>query len=202
MDRSPRSGPSSRTRLRRAAPGLLLAVAAVALVWAQALPRPPSPAPRSCDRAITVDGRLLCDEELPADVAALCSGAGPEGQEPIAAGDAFDTAQLCARSFASPGQPGHGWSRMPADELAALQQPVDLNRASLDELQSLPRVGPKLAQRIVQGRPYPSVDALVRVRGIGHATLERLRSRVIVRRGSAEGDPTVGGLPPHRAALP
>lgn len=55
---------------------------------------------------------------------------------------------------------------------------VDINIASVEELQLLPRVGPVLAGRIVEGRPYESVDALVDVRGIGPATLERLRPLV------------------------
>ncbi|MCH9685808.1 MAG: helix-hairpin-helix domain-containing protein [Deltaproteobacteria bacterium] len=69
---------------------------------------------------------------------------------------------------------------MPAAQLAALAVPVDLNRASEEELTSLPRIGPVLARRIAQGRPYAGVDALTTVRGIGPVTLERLRSRVVV----------------------
>lgn len=155
------------------------------------------PIVRPCTRAIMVDSRLWCDEEVPAEVAALCPAPGPEAHEPIAAGDAFDTSRLCARSFASPDAPGrgqsdgqsdgqshgqsHGWSRMSPDDLAALQQPVDLNRASIAELTSLPRIGPALARRIVQGRPYDDVESLVRVRGIGPATVARLRGRAFVR---------------------
>lgn len=166
-------------------PGVAVAMAAVGLLWLQAGVRSPSTPRHGCARAALVDGRLRCDDELPIEVAGLCpSGApGPEASEPIAAGDAFDTAQLCARSFASPGRPGHGWTRMPADELAALQQPVDVNRASVAELGSLPRIGPTLARRIVQGRPYEDVDALVRVRGIGPKTVQRLRARAFVRPG-------------------
>ncbi|MEX1361822.1 MAG: helix-hairpin-helix domain-containing protein [Nannocystaceae bacterium] len=67
---------------------------------------------------------------------------------------------------------------MPPAELAALRQPVPLNRASEQELTSLPRVGPVLARRIVESRPFASVDELLRVRGIGPVTLERLRPRV------------------------
>lgn len=134
-----------------------------------------------CARAGLVDGLLRCDDELPVDPAALCpESQRPSSHEPIAAGDALETAPLCARSFASPGEPG--WSRMPPDQLAELGQPVDINAASLAELESLPRVGPKLAQRIVEGRPYADVDALERVRGIGPATLDRLRDRARVHR--------------------
>ena len=44
----------------------------------------------------------------------------------------------------------------------------------MPELEGLPGVGPKLAARIVAGRPFRSVRDLDRVRGIGGATLSRL----------------------------
>lgn len=62
-------------------------------------------------------------------------------------------------------------------------QPLDLNRATLAELQRLPGIGPKLSQRILDARArklFQSVDDLRRVSGIGPKTLERLRPHVIV----------------------
>ncbi len=70
----------------------------------------------------------------------------------------------------------HGRSRPPAR--------IDVNRADEAVLQELPGVGPALARRIVetrQDRPFRSIDELVRVRGIGPATLSRLRARVTIR---------------------
>jgi competence protein ComEA len=57
---------------------------------------------------------------------------------------------------------------------------VDLNRAPLDELTRLPGVGPVLAGRIVDARPYASVDEMHRVRGIGRSKLDRLRELLTV----------------------
>ena len=52
---------------------------------------------------------------------------------------------------------------------------IDVNAASLEALQDLPGVGPVTAAKIVEGRPYMTVDDLLRVPGIGPKTLERLR---------------------------
>lgn len=57
---------------------------------------------------------------------------------------------------------------------------VNVNSATLDELETLPGIGPALARLIVAGRPYEDVEALARVRGIGQATVESLRPFVKV----------------------
>jgi competence ComEA-like helix-hairpin-helix protein len=65
--------------------------------------------------------------------------------------------------------------------------PLDLNRADARALEALPRIGPSLAQRIVEDRdargPFHHVDELDRVRGIGPATVDAIRALVTV--GSA-----------------
>jgi len=65
------------------------------------------------------------------------------------------------------------------------ERPLDLNSATAAELEALPFIGPSMAQRIVAWRerhgPYPAVDSLVKVPGIGPATVARVRDRVTVR---------------------
>jgi competence protein ComEA len=55
---------------------------------------------------------------------------------------------------------------------------VDLNTATPAQLDELPGVGPVLAQRIVDRRPFTSVDELDEVSGVGPTLLERLRPLV------------------------
>ncbi|MBI4220036.1 MAG: helix-hairpin-helix domain-containing protein [Chloroflexi bacterium] len=60
--------------------------------------------------------------------------------------------------------------------------PLDLNRATADDLASLPRIGPVTAAAIVRWREtngdYHSVEDLLGVPGIGQATLDAIRSMV------------------------
>jgi len=133
-----------------------------------------------CTRAVMVDGFLRCDEEAPHDVALLCEGGGLRSSEALEAGDAVDTERLCAHDEVLRGRAEHGWTRMDPGDLKLLAQPVDVNHASAEELASLPGVGPAVAGRIVEGRPYETVDDLQRVSGIGPVKLERLRTRARV----------------------
>jgi len=62
---------------------------------------------------------------------------------------------------------------------------LDLNGATVEELEALPGIGPVLAQRIVEWRrghgAFQSVDDLNRVKGIGEKKLRQLRPAVTVR---------------------
>ena len=51
---------------------------------------------------------------------------------------------------------------------------VNLNTASQEQLEALPKVGPALAKKIIAGRPYHSLADLDRVKGVGEATLRTL----------------------------
>jgi competence protein ComEA len=57
---------------------------------------------------------------------------------------------------------------------------INLNTATAKELESLPGVGETIAQRIVAGRPYGAIEDLMRVKGIGQATFNKLKGLVTV----------------------
>ncbi|MFV0253735.1 MAG: helix-hairpin-helix domain-containing protein [Beutenbergiaceae bacterium] len=61
---------------------------------------------------------------------------------------------------------------------------IDINSADAGTLESLPGIGPALAQRIVEWRDdhgrFDSLDALTQVSGIGPATVDRLRDHATV----------------------
>ncbi len=70
-----------------------------------------------------------------------------------------------------------------------LAPPLDLNRATVEELTALPGVGEVIAKRIIEHRKnielYESPQQLLDVRGIGETRLARLHGLVQVSRDGA-----------------
>jgi competence ComEA-like helix-hairpin-helix protein len=82
----------------------------------------------------------------------------------------------------APSSPPDSAAALPVPARASREVPVgriDPNRATVSELVRLPGIGPALAGRIVADRDqhgaFPSPQALLRVRGIGPKTLDRIR---------------------------
>ncbi|HIE93351.1 MAG TPA: helix-hairpin-helix domain-containing protein [Acidobacteria bacterium] len=66
----------------------------------------------------------------------------------------------------------------------ATQDPVDLNRATSVQLETLPGVGPRTAERIIEYRRdnggFEKIEDLMNVRGIGERSFLKLRPLVTV----------------------
>jgi len=62
---------------------------------------------------------------------------------------------------------------------------VNINTATAEELDTLPGVGPSIAQRIIDHRtthgPFQSIEDIKKVKGIGDATFEELKDKITVR---------------------
>jgi hypothetical protein len=72
---------------------------------------------------------------------------------------------------------------LPADVRRVLGLPLSLARASSEDLESLPGIGPRRARAIVEERtrrPFASVEELRRVRGIGPATARSLAGELFI----------------------
>lgn len=83
----------------------------------------------------------------------------------------------------------------PASTAAAPHQPaksvtttatalLNINTATVAELEALPAIGPTIAQRIIDDRtangPYKQIEDLARVRGVSARTVDQLRERITV----------------------
>jgi competence protein ComEA len=140
--------------------------------WAPRLPlRPPAPVPETPAIEVAVQGEVRTPGRyaLPwgARVGDLVAAAG--GLTAAAAPDLVDPAAPLVDG---------ALVHVPARRSDLPGGRISLNEASLPELESLPGIGPALAARIVDARPFHAVDELERVSGIGPATMRRLRDRI------------------------
>ncbi len=67
----------------------------------------------------------------------------------------------------------------PPDASKPSVQPVDVNTAGEDALVAVPGIGPALAKRIIEFRqqngPFTRIEDLLKVRGIGEKTLQKMK---------------------------
>lgn len=56
---------------------------------------------------------------------------------------------------------------------------VDINSASLDELQTLPGIGQAYSKKIIENRPYKSVEELRTRKVVPQGTYSKIRDKVI-----------------------
>ena len=69
------------------------------------------------------------------------------------------------------------------------QEKVDINTATIEELQTITGIGPVYAQRIIDERPFSSLDDLVKVSGIGEKTLQKIKEQGLAFVEYVEEDP-------------
>lgn len=71
-----------------------------------------------------------------------------------------------------------------------MEAPLNLNTATLAQLEELPGVGPATAQRILEYRQqsggFKRIEELMNVRGIGEASFLKLKALVTVTAGRTE----------------
>lgn len=91
----------------------------------------------------------------------------------------------------------NSWANIPTHAIPSAQTPtqvstktkvlaekVNINKANVAELQNLPRVGAKLAQRIVDYRQqhgtFKTVEELTQVKGISDKMLAKMKNQIVL----------------------
>lgn len=92
-------------------------------------------------------------------------------------------------------------TKEPKTATPQMKQPVDLNTASLEALETLPGVGRTLAKRIIAARPFRSFDDLGKVKGMSKARLEGLKDKVTLAKEHKAG-PAASVPTPESSAKP
>ena len=81
-------------------------------------------------------------------------------------------------SYEDPGQSVSNETPAPQNGGSGIPQLIDINNATLEELQQLPGIGPKLAQQIVEARPFYSEEELEYHAYLPPSVIKLIRDRV------------------------
>ncbi len=57
---------------------------------------------------------------------------------------------------------------------------IDINHASLSELDKLPDIGLERAQKIIDGRPYADINELLTKKAVGKSVFEKIKDKITV----------------------
>ncbi len=116
--------------------------------------------------AINAAGGLLAD----ADVASLNLAA------------RLEDGQQLVIPFSGEGNTANSFSLAQPTQSGSSVELININTATLDELDDLPGIGPTTAQKIVDYRtehgPFQSIEDIMNVSGIGPATFDRLKDLI------------------------
>ena len=75
--------------------------------------------------------------------------------------------------------------KMAGKTASAAQQLLDINSATAEQLQQLPGIGEKIAERIIKYReengPFSKIEDLLNVEGIGEKKLEKIKPLIEIK---------------------
>ena len=107
----------------------------------------------------------------------------PKATPMPAAGGAAEGSSAAASEEAPP-EASPAPTEEPALEEVLVEKSVDINQASLEELDRLPGIGPALGQRIIDYREQNSgfydIEEIMEVSGIGEKTFQKLEPYIYV----------------------
>ena len=71
--------------------------------------------------------------------------------------------------------PAENMTESSGEDILGTSEKVNVNLASIDELDSLPGIGKVTAEKIIKGRPYASLDELLNKKIVGKSLFEKIK---------------------------
>jgi competence protein ComEA len=109
--------------------------------------------------------------------AAAAAPAGVPAQSPAKSAATTTTAAPAATQTTA----GTGASRAASTAKLAPGQIVNINTATLETLEALPEIGPVKAQAIIDGRPYQTIEDVMKVKGIKTGIFAKIKDSIAVK---------------------
>lgn len=81
----------------------------------------------------------------------------------------------------APAPKSHGATGAATTAAAKKSDLIDINSASKEDLDGLPGIGPALAQKIIDGRPYRAKTDLVNKKVIPQSTYDKIKDQIVAR---------------------
>jgi competence protein ComEA len=72
------------------------------------------------------------------------------------------------------------------DAKAPKKAPIDINTASVEELQAIPGIGEAYSKKIIENRPYARKDDLVKKNVVPQATYDKIKDQIVAKQPPKE----------------
>ena len=106
----------------------------------------------------------------------------PEAKKATSAKTTETSAKGPAKEAATPAEKAKASSKSAPESSVKLApgQKVNINTATKEQIEALPRIGPAKAQAIIDGRPYKKIEDIMKVKGIKEGTFNKIKDFIVV----------------------